>query len=871
MAGLTDSRSDVVLVVVVILTALSTVFVALRMVSRCAIVRKVTLDDWFMILAWVLGVGLSISICYGTSVGLGKHEVTISVDDRSLLKKSEYAFSVFYNPVLMATKTSILIFFLRLSKAQKIFKWAVLLTIVVVNVAGLALTLLNVLQCIPVDAAFDTPIPDSAQCKNIVTLYLCSAPVNIITDLAILFLPMPILTAMRLPTKQKIILVITFGFGWLVVAVDVVRIAYLQDAFTSRISDVQNHVDSGNADSRNNTDFSWYASYSYMWTAIEVHVGMMCACVPALKPLVSRFMPHALRNKGDSNYGTGTSPFRHAASDEVPSPRADAVDFQTNALTGPTVETARGREDSIGIMDFLTTPDMSEMPPAARTSTYATTAASGPAFFDFVNVKQKKSMVYMTNKESFFSVAMVTVLFFLWGFAYGLLDVLNSHFQVIARMSAGQTIGIHSAYFGAYLIGPLTFGRLVLKHWGFKACYIVGLVIYACGTLIFWPSAVLTSFPAFLVSNFIVGLGLSTLELAANGFIALCGPQRYAETRLNLSQAVQAIGTVCSPLLAQKVLFGPVQDAPTLIDVQWTYLGIAFFTVLLSVLYFYVPLPEATDAELEDVTEQRSNGSNHAQIGPCKVIFITLAFGAFSQWCYVGGQEAVSTSFPEYLHLVDPTFNPTDFQAIGHTAFAVSRFIAAAACVWITPRYVLLVSYTGLIVFSTLAMNWRGTTPSVMIIMVYFFEGPIFSLIYAMCLRGMGRHTKTASTILTAAISGGAVFPPIMHAVLVQHNVEFSYCVVVASFAFGATLAIYFMLVPQAKRQVDPGKQDECKGPGLLPSTGVDNKRRESRVSFAEKAGRRLSWRPGVKGRNRRKSGNMTEHIEKRQGSDDLT
>jgi hypothetical protein len=131
------------------------------------------------------------------------------------------------NPALMATKTSILQFYLGLSKQEKLFRVLTYLTLAVVNAAGIALTFLNIFQCRPVSATFKEQIPSGASCTDIVTLYLSSAPVNIITDLAILFLPIPILTGMRLPRKQKIILVITFSFGAFVAVVDVVR--YVQD------------------------------------------------------------------------------------------------------------------------------------------------------------------------------------------------------------------------------------------------------------------------------------------------------------------------------------------------------------------------------------------------------------------------------------------------------------------------------------------------------------------------------------------------------------------------------------------------------------------------------------------------------------------
>ena len=97
----------------------------------------------------------------------------------------------------MTTKTSILIFYLNLAKNERMFKWFTYATLVVVNVAGLALTFLNIFQCHPVEAAFIEVVPNSEACIDIIALYLSSAPVNIITDLAILFLPMPILTSMR--------------------------------------------------------------------------------------------------------------------------------------------------------------------------------------------------------------------------------------------------------------------------------------------------------------------------------------------------------------------------------------------------------------------------------------------------------------------------------------------------------------------------------------------------------------------------------------------------------------------------------------------------------------------------------------------------
>lgn len=146
----------------------------------------------------------------------------------------------------MATKTSITCFYLSFSKEEAIFRWCNYLNVFVVNAAGLALTFLNIFQCRPFGATFQYPLPETASCSDILTLYLSSAPVNIITDLALLCLPIPILTGMRLPKKQKIILIITFSFGIFVAAVDVIRIATLTQVSFARART----VDSGHGNSR---------------------------------------------------------------------------------------------------------------------------------------------------------------------------------------------------------------------------------------------------------------------------------------------------------------------------------------------------------------------------------------------------------------------------------------------------------------------------------------------------------------------------------------------------------------------------------------------------------------------------------------------
>lgn len=820
--------------------ALCSVFVILRLMSRFFVVKKPGWDDYTMIAAWVLAFGASFSIIFGTTKGLGRHQDDIPDHWLEPMQQSAYAFSVLYNPALMATKTSILIFYLSLSETQKIFRWATISTLVIVNAGGLALTILNMIQCRPVNAAWMVPVPASAHCTNIVTIYLSSAPLNIITDLAILFLPMPILTSMRLPKKQKIILVITFGFGIFVAIVDVVRIAYLQDAQRATLVAAQSNREESGTNQRNSTDFSWYASLSFLWSLVEINVGIMCGCVPAMKPLVRRFLPSWVidhtTSRGNSDTHASDEARFHPDIVEGSRRRSDQETPPDSPMSPttkpvPVVPALRGNDEPMGMMDFLTSPETNEFPHMGRTSTAVTMAPTtrstrrgSMTFFDFVDTGRKKNLTLRSNRESVYPVLMVTILFFVWGFAYGFLDVLNSRFQEIANMSDWQTVGQHSAYYVGYIVGPLTFGRIVFQVWGFKVCYMVGLVVYACGALVFWPSAVLTNFPAFLVSNFIVGAGLSTLELAANPFIALCGPPEFAEVRLNLSQGVQAVGTIVSPLLAKKVLF--TGNAASLIDVQWTYLGISFFSIALAVLYFYVPLPEATNEELETASRRMALPRDETiKIGPwpVRIIWISLGLAVFSQFCYVGGQESTSTSYSEYLALVKPSVNAVNHQAVGHTAFATSRFLAAFIDIWVKPRFSLMVFYLGAITFCAAAMNTTGSTGAAMLVMIMFFEGPLFPQIFAQGLRGMGKHTKDASALLTSAIGGGAVFPPMMFAALKIHNARFAFCVTLTVYAAGALYPLWLNSLPVTRRLSDPRRDEQTRR-----ESEAEEKRRES-------------------------------------------
>ncbi|CAG7927287.1 unnamed protein product [Penicillium olsonii] len=785
----------------------------------------------------IIDFGFSFSLFYAVRKGLGLHSSEIRKQDELAFNKANYAFTVLYNPALMAVKTSILIFYLTLTRNQKVFRYANYVTLFIVNAAGLALTLVNVFQCSPLGAVFLSEIPDYAHCTDIVTLYLSSSPVNIITDIAILILPMPLLTKMRLPFKQKIILVITFSFGFFVAVVDVIRIAFLQQAAISRSLEVKSiHIQNIGG-----VDFSWYASLSFMWSVVEVNVSIICGCVPSLKPLVTRLVPKLIRDTNDTLTSSPHAGYAHPAG-EIPVPTTPAAVALGSESPSPGTEGDKSLQNHVGsvsgrhssresepidLLEFLGHPATA----VGDTETVTHTSTSYPpdiTFFDFVNMKNPESMLKLNTRESIAPIALTTLLFFLWGFAYGLLDILNSQFQTIVHLGPWHSLGLHGAYFGGYVLGPLSVGGPVLKIWGFKATFMTGLCIYACGTLIFWPSAVLTSTPAFILSNFIVGFGLAVLETAANPFIALCGPLENSEIRLNISQGVQAVGSVLSPLLAKRVLFKSVQDVASLVDVQWAYLGIALFDVLLAVAFYYLPVPEASDEDLEELANRRREDNMTKVIG-IPVVWLTLGLGIWSQFFYCAGQEVLATTLNRYVLAAHSTtsLQPFDVLTIGHSVFAVGRFLAAFAQWFLKPRWILMVNYIGMIVCGVLCMYTSGSAAIVVVMLLYLFESGTFSIIFAISLRGTAQHTKNAAILLTMAISGGTYFPFAEYAAYLARGENYSFSVLVALFCAGAIFPIYLNFVPAVKKQVDPVPNEYLRRHRKRTRTHIDTIQRD--------------------------------------------
>ena len=210
-------------------------------------------------------------------------------------------------------------------------------------------------------------------------------------------------------------------------------------------------------------------------------------------------------------------------------------------------------------------------------------------------------MSQITSPQYRKAFILVTTLFFMWGLSYGLIDVLNKHFQVTLNVSKAQSGLIQAAYFGAYFVVAIPAG-LFMEWKGYKAGILCGLSLYAIGALLFVPAAGVASFTFFLFALFVIALGLGCLETAANSYSSALGSTETAETRLNLSQSFNGLGQFTGPLLGGLLFFGgdEASGGGGLDAVRMTYVGIACVVILLVILFAKAELPDLRSSEEAD-------------------------------------------------------------------------------------------------------------------------------------------------------------------------------------------------------------------------------------------------------------------------------
>src|SRR3546814_60396 len=185
---------------------------------------------------------------------------------------------------------------------------------------------------------------------------------------------------------------------------------------------------------------------------------------------------------------------------------------------------------------------------------------------------------------------MVTLLFFMWGLAISMLDVLNKHFQDVLQVSKGQSGLVQFAVYGAYFLMALPAGYF-MRRFGYKPGILLGLALYAFGSFLFYPAAEVATFGFFLTALFVIGCGLAIIETAANPYVTVLGNPDGAVFRLNLAQSFNGLGVVLGPLIGGLVLFAD-EEGGTLTDVQQPYLIIGCVVLVIFGVFSLIKLQE---------------------------------------------------------------------------------------------------------------------------------------------------------------------------------------------------------------------------------------------------------------------------------------
>lgn len=372
-----------------------------------------------------------------------------------------------------------------------------------------------------------------------------------------------------------------------------------------------------------------------------------------------------------------------------------------------------------------------------------------------------------------YAFALITSLFFTWGFAYGLLDVLNSHFQEVFRISKLQSSLLQLAYFGAYFVWS-PFAGIFMSRYGYKKGIHVGLTLYSLGAIFFWPSARFEKYGGFVGCTFFIGCGLSTLEVAANSYISVLGSEKYAAARLNFSQGFQGVASFAGPMIASRWFFTG-RNATTLDTVQWVYLAVAGLGFILNILFYFCDLPEITgDALAEEMHEVGLRGDEEPFWKQYHCVF-----GWVAQTCYVGAQVGVAALAVNYM--VDQNIGiekPLASQLFSYCqiTFTVGRFVGVVLLNVVDPALLLTIYGVACSTFSLAASFAPGKAGIGCLFALFFFESICYPVIFTLGTKQLGRHTKRGSGLIVMGVGGGAWYPP-AQASIADRNTRLSYVV----------------------------------------------------------------------------------------------
>lgn len=361
-------------------------------------------------------------------------------------------------------------------------------------------------------------------------------------------------------------------------------------------------------------------------------------------------------------------------------------------------------------------------------------------------------MKNIVSKQFLLPFVLIASLFFFWGFAHSILDILNKHYQDALVISKTRSALVQAMVYGGYFIMAIPAGAIIRK-WGYRAGVLTGLILYGIGALLFIPGEMIMSFNFFLVCLFVIGCGLTCLETASNPYIAVLGDEETSASRLNLAQSLNGLGWIVGPLVGGLLVFRGADGNSGSVALPYTIIGIA--VLLIAIVISRVKLPEIKE-DTVDITSGES--LFHSR---------TFVFGLVAIFFYVAAQTGINSFFINYVTESQPSVSSRDAALMlsfgGMGLFFVGRLLGSWGMGYIKAGALLLLCALGASACMLVVILGSGIIAVSALVMTYLCESIMFPTIFALALRGLdASNTKRGSSYLIMGIVGGAIAPMLM-------------------------------------------------------------------------------------------------------------
>ena len=391
-------------------------------------------------------------------------------------------------------------------------------------------------------------------------------------------------------------------------------------------------------------------------------------------------------------------------------------------------------------------------------------------------------MKNIVSKQFLLPFVLIASLFFFWGFAHSILDILNKHYQDALVISKTRSALVQAMVYGGYFIMAIPAGAIIRK-WGYRAGVLTGLILYGIGALLFIPGEMIMSFNFFLVCLFVIGCGLTCLETTSNPYIAVLGDEETSASRLNLAQSLNGLGWIVGPLVGGLLVFRGADGNSGSVALPYTIIGIA--VLLIAIVISRVKLPEIKE-DTVDIT-----------LGESLFHSRTFVFGLVAIFFYVAAQTGINSFFINYVTESQPSVSSRDAALMlsfgGMGLFFVGRLLGSWGMSYIKAGALLLLCALGASACMLVVILGSGIIAVSALVMTYLCESIMFPTIFALALRGLdASNTKRGSSYLIMGIVGGAI-APILMGVLGETDMAIGFIIPLVCFIVIAAFALHLI------------------------------------------------------------------------------